>query len=168
MAKAVNVYVKRKLRLDLLTVRQREMYRLGQAAKDAIILRVKQARDAYDRPAPPLKSESWKRIKKAKGLRPIRDLKGTGMMWPEKGKKYRKKPKKVGHLLDQINTRKVTDNKAIIPEPSTRAGRKKARSNRNMLLFSPQNKATVIRVANQMLPTVIKRLIKISNPGRLA
>lgn len=160
MAKAVNVYVKRQLRLDLLTVPQREMYHLGQVAKDAIIKRVKQARGPDDRPAAPLKSESWKRIKKAKGLRPIRDLQGTGMMWPEQGKKRRKTPKRVGHLLEQITTRKVTENKAVIPEPSTRAGRMKARTNRDMLMFSPGNEATVIRAANQILITMKNSLVK--------
>lgn len=162
MGRAVNVYVKRQLRLDLLSIPQRKMYELGNAALESIRERVAKARNVQDAPAAPLKSERWKRIKKAKGLKPIRDLRGTGMMWPEKGGKRKPKLKPVGHLMDQIAVRKVSDNRAHILEPSTRAGRMKARAaaNRAMLGFSPFNRRVIIARAQDILNNLKDKLVK--------
>lgn len=166
MAKTFNVYVKKRLRLDLLSVPQREMYQLGEVARSSILKRISSARGPNDLPAAPLKSESWKRIKKSKGLRPIRDLKGTGMIWPEKGGKRKPRLKKVGHLLDQILVRRVGDNMVKITEPTTRAGRIKARAHRAMFMFSPRDKATVIIAANSILRTLKNRVVKSFSSGQ--
>ncbi|MBN1567930.1 MAG: hypothetical protein JXA73_08775 [Acidobacteria bacterium] len=162
MARAVNIYVKKQLRLDLLNVPQRAMYDIGNAALGAIRRRVARAYDADDRPAEPLKSRSWKHIKKHKGLKPVRDLHGTGMMWPENYKGGKRKPrlKFVGHLMDQIAVRRVSDNQAFITEPSTRAGRLKARRHKAMLLFSPSDRAIIMRYAKVILSRITAKLIR--------
>lgn len=187
MAGMVNLYVKRKLRLDRLTVPQQEMYRLGQAAKTVVISRVSKAIGANDQPAPPLKqtrrkrwsksqnkwieygepTRGWAKIKIKYGLRPVRDLRGTGLMWPENRKGGKRKPrlKNVGHLLDQIMVRRVGETIVKIEEPTTRAGRIKARAHRDMLLFSPRDKQKIATLADVMLQTIKTRLIKCFEPG---
>jgi hypothetical protein len=164
MARAVNIYVKKQLRLDLLNVPQRAMYELGQAALVSIRERVAKAYGPNDAAAAPLKSESWKRIKKSKGLKPIRDLHGTGMAWPTKMKsgKRRKKwaLKNVGHLMEQISVRRVSDNKAFITEPTTQIGRYKARRHRSMLNFSRLNELAILAKARQILTGITSNLVK--------
>jgi hypothetical protein len=164
MARAVNIYVKRTLRLDLLNIPQRKMYEIGNVALESIRERVARARGVNDAPADPLKSESWKRIKMSKGLRPIRDLHGTGMMWPQKssGGKRKKKwaLKNVGHLMDQLSVRKVTDNQAFITEPTTRPGRIKARAHREMLGLSPFNKSQISAKTGAIVTAMKSKLVK--------
>ena len=75
MAQTVRVYVKKQLRLEKLTVMQKEMYALGNAGLASIIARVSSAKGSNDQPAAPLK-ESWRRIKLSRHLKPIRDLRG--------------------------------------------------------------------------------------------
>ncbi len=169
MSRTVNIYVKKQLRLDRLTLPQRAMYNLGAIALNSIRQRVARAHDLNDAPAPPLKSKSWIRIKKARGLRPIRDLCGTGMMSTGTIAQYRRrtlkrksKLKSVGHLMDQIAVRKVSDNMAWITEPPTDAGRIKARGNREMLGFSRSNIAVVLRNGQVLLNQLKDRLLRIA------
>jgi len=169
MSKTVNIYVKRQIRLDLLSFKQRQMYDLGNAALGSIKERVARAYGPNDAPAPPLKSESWKRIKKHFGGRPIRDLEGNGMMLQSTIRHYRDKRSKgkfkinlqyVGHLMDQLSVRKVSDNQAFIVEPTTVAGRIKARGNREMLGFSPRNCAVIYQAATKILGELTKKMVK--------
>jgi hypothetical protein len=162
----VNIYVKKQLRLDLLTIPQRKMYDIGVAGLESIKQRVAKAYGVTDSPAAPLKSESWKRIKKSRGLKPIRDLHGTGMMWPEKGGKRKAKLKNVGHLMDQLSVRKVSDNRAYISEPTTRAGRVKARRNRDMLGFSLYNRAAILRAVQVVIGDIKNKIIKTISRGQ--
>jgi hypothetical protein len=174
LSKVVNVYVKKALRLDLLSPKQLDMYRVGQVGLRSILDRVSKAHGADDKQAPPLKSKKWTRIKKAAGLRPIRDLWGTGMMMSQgiweyrnkrKGKVFKGKDalKHVGHMQQQIAVRRVSDNRVDIVEPSTTAGRIKARGNRDMLLLSPNDKAALFEELKKRFGT--KHLIKFSTPG---
>ena len=170
MAQTVRVYVKKQLRLDLLSVPQRQMYQLGVAGLASIKRRVSNAYGGNDGPAPPLVNKRWMRIKKAKGLRPIRDLRGTGMMWPENAKAGKRKPKLkfVGHLMEQMAVRKISgDNRVFIDEPTSRYGRKKARNlrNRAMLGFSPSDKATIIRNARVLLRELKSRMVRAVGGG---
>jgi hypothetical protein len=162
----VNIYVKKQLRLDMLTIPQRKMYDIGVAGLESIKQRVAKAYAVTDSPAAPLKSESWKRIKKSRGLKPIRDLHGTGMMWPEKGGKRKPKLKNVGHLMDQLSVRKVSDNRAYISEPTTRAGRIKARRNRDMLGFSLYNRAAILRAVQVVIGDIKGKIIKTISRGQ--
>ena len=161
----ISCYVKKKLELGRLTVPQREMHALGNVALDSIKKRVARACDSTDAPAPPLKSEAWKHIKKAKGLRPIRDLWGTGYGYPEKSKATKRKRKYglkwMGHLMDQIRVNRVSDNMAVI-EATTRIGRKKANRHRSMLLLSPNDIRNVQAAANRILSSIISGLGKLT------
>ena len=188
MAKTVNVYVKRKIQLGNLTVKQREMWALGNAALASIKTRVGRAIGPDDQPAPPLKHSfrikrdkdgniidkiplgysRWGRIKKSRGLKPIRDLHGTGTMstyqiasFRGRTLKKRSRIKNVGHLMDQLTVRKVGDNKAVITEPTTDAGRMKARGNRSMLGFSPFNTQEIVKAAKLLLSDIKNKLIRV-------
>lgn len=161
MAESVRVYFKRTLRLDHLSTNQRDMVALGTEGLNSIRRRLHANRDSSDQPAPPLKSESWKRIKKKQGLRPIRDLWGTGMAWPAKSKSAKpRKPvlKFVGHLLDLIHIQSVTDHSVLITEPTTRFGRIKARRHAYMMQFSPNNRSEIAEKIRSMLSQRVKRL----------
>ena len=167
MSQTVRVYVKKSLRLDLLNIPQRQMYDLGVAGLGTVKQRVAKAYGMADAPAAPLKSESWKRIKKSKGLKPIRDLHGTGMMYTSniaafrnRVMKRKSKLKSVGHLMDQLLVRSVSSNRAVIPEPTTDAGRMKARRNRDMLGFSPFNRQVIVQAAQKALDRLKGTIIK--------
>jgi len=69
--------------------------------------------------------------------------------------------KNVGHLLDQILVRSVSNNTANIEEPSTQYGRWKARAkaNRAMLMLSPSNRRDVINAFQQVLNAAVKQLV---------
>ena len=172
MPATVRVYIKKQLRLENLSLMQREMWALGNVGLESVIKRVSSARDSNDAPAAPLKSVSWKRIKMSRGLRPIRDLRGTGMMMPQKykGKKRLRKMqlKNVGHLLDQIKVTRVANNIAVIGEPTTVAGRIKARAHRAMLLFSPKDRETIRQAAQRILNGIKNKLIKFIGTGQAA
>ena len=159
----VNVYVKRKLRLDMLSVPQRQMYDLGVVGLDAMKRRTANAYGIDDRPAAPLKPK-WKNIKKYKGLKTVRDLRGTGMMWPENRKAGKRKArlKFVGHLMDQLLVRRVGDNEVHIPEPGSRYGRMKARNKRNraMLGFSPADRQIIMRRFRGVIRSMAQKLIR--------
>ena len=171
----VNIYVKKSLRLDLLSPKQLDMYRVGQVGLTSILNRVSKAYGSDDKKAPPLKSRSWIAIKKYAGLRPIRDLWGTGMMMARPMWEYRNKRKgkdfsgkdalkHVGHMQEQIMVRRVSDNRVDIVEPTTTAGRIKARRNRDMLLLSPNDKKAVFAELKKRFGT--KHLITASSPGK--
>jgi hypothetical protein len=165
MPKWVSIYVKKQLRLDKLTISQQEMYRLGQVGLASIKSRVTAARGPNDSAAPRLKSKSWIRIKVAKGLKPVRDLRGTGRMSTAVTAGYRHKALKrkaqlrdVGHLLDQLLVRRVKDDAVSIEEPTSLPGRIKARGNSAMLQLSQANLRAVYAECKRILQERLKRL----------
>ena len=190
MSKTVQVYVKRQIRLDLLNFKQRQMYDLGNKALESIKTRVARAYGPNDAAAPPLKNSyylkynkdgsvdridlgysSWANIKKGFGGRPIRDLEGNGMMLESTIRHYRNRKQKVrgrwkfnlkyvGHLMEQISVRKVSDNRAFIVEPTTIPGRIKARGNREMLGFSPRNCVEIWREGMKILGDLKTKMVK--------
>jgi hypothetical protein len=153
---SVNVYVKRQLRLDLLNVSQRQMYDLGNKALKAVKYRIDRHQDSQDKPSPPLKSKSWRRIKIAKGLKPYRDMRGTGMWRTSKGK-Y----KFVGHLMDEGNiaVRKVSENFVLI-SASKDSMRKKFAGNRNMFEFSPSDNKFIADTFRRIIGELKNKIIR--------
>jgi hypothetical protein len=79
MAQSVRVYVKKQLRLDLLTFRQRDMYEIGNAGLEAVKARLAAAKGPEDAPAKPLKVP-YARQKSRRFLGNRRTLRFTGKM----------------------------------------------------------------------------------------
>ncbi len=167
MSKPVNIYVKKKLQLGKLNFSQRQMLAVGNAGLNSIKARTKKALDAEDKPAK-LKSKSWAKIKSRNGLRNVKDLRGTGKMYTDAIAKYRgreakrkNKLKNVGHLMDQILVRKVSENRAYIVEPSTAPGRMKARGNAEMLMLSPTDQRAIKDAAGRAFTKIKNGLVKV-------
>lgn len=194
MSKPVNIYVKKKLELGRLNFSQRQMLAVGNAGLNSIKARTARAYDASDKRAAPLKPSfrikrnkdgsvkervplgysRWARIKKSRGLKPIRDLRGTGQMYSDAIAKARNrvatranKLKNVGHMISQIMVRKVSETRAYIVEPTTVPGRVKARANADMLMMSPNDIKHMMDAAGRAFSDVKKRLVKIyvKKPG---
>ena len=167
MGKPVNIYVKKKLQLGNLNFKQIQMLAIGNAGLKTIKGRTKKALDAEDKPAK-LKSKSWAKIKSRHGLRSVKDLRGTGQMYTDAIAKYRgreakrkNKLKNVGHLMDQILVRKVSENRAYIVEPSTAPGRMKARGNAEMLMLSPTDQRAIKDAAGRAFTKIKNGLVKV-------
>lgn len=107
------VYVKKQLRLDLLSWQQREMLLLGTTAVNQVKLRLAKGQNANDVPAKPL-GKRWAAIKRNMHLKPLRDLRGSGFAFGNalsRAKKRRKTGKRfVGHMLDEFKVRTVGQN----------------------------------------------------------
>ena len=158
----VKIYVKKRLVFDRLTFPQRDMFRLGTAGLVAVKKRVRAALNLADAPASPLRSNSWIRIKKAKGLRPVRDLWGTGLAAISRSKKRKARLKHVGHMLDNLRVRTVSDNLARSGFAQY-AARVKARANQRRepwLGFSPKDQAYVLQIARRIFSDAVKRLVR--------
>jgi len=167
MSKPVNIYVKKKLQLGKLNFSQRQMLAVGNAGLNSIKARTKKALDSEDKPAK-LKSKAWAKIKSRNGLRNVKDLRGTGKMYTDAIAKYRgreakrkNKLKNVGHLMDQILVRKVSENRAYIVEPSTAPGRMKARGNAEMLMLSPTDQRAIKDAAVRAFTKIKNGLVKV-------
>jgi len=167
MSKPVNIYVKKRIQLGNLNFKQIQMLAIGNAGLKSIKARTAKALDAEDKPAK-LKSKACAKIKSRNGLRNVKDLRGTGKMYTDAIAKYRgreakrkNKLKNVGHLMDQILVRKVSENRAYIVEPSTAPGRMKARGNAEMLRFSPTDSKNISAVARKAFETVKRNLVKV-------
>ena len=142
MAQAVRVYVKKQLRLDLLTFRQRDMYDIGQAGLDAVLKRLAKAQGPNDTPAKPLKVP-YARYKSRKHLGNRRNLLLTGK------------------LLDNIKIRTVTDKRAVA-RPSSAKERIKGRANMRIepwLVLSPANRKIVFEKAKIVFQKATQRLL---------
>lgn len=168
MSRPVSIYVKKRLTLGNLNFKQIQMLAIGNAGLNSIKARTKKALDAEDKPAK-LKSKSWAKIKSRNGLRNVKDLRGTGKMYSGKIAEFRgrvaktkNKLKNVGHLMEQITVRKVSESKAFITEPTTAPGRMKARGNKEMLRFSPTDAKNIRAVARKAFETVKRNLVKTS------
>lgn len=167
MSKPVNIYVKKKLELGRLNFNQKQMLSVGNAGLNSIKARTKKALDAEDKPAK-LKSKSWARIKARHGLRNVKDLRGTGQMHTDRIAAFRgrvaktkRKLKNVGHLIDQILVRRVSENRAYIVEPTTAPGRMKARGNAGMLMLSPTDQRAIKDAAGRAFAQIKSGLIKV-------
>lgn len=167
MSRPVNIYVKKRLTLGNLNFKQIQMLAIGNAGLNSIKARTKKALDAEDKPAK-LKSKSWAKIKSRNGLRNVKDLRGTGKMYSGKIAEFRgrvaktkNKLKNVGHLMDQILVRKVSENRAYIMEPSTAPGRMKARGNADMLMLSPTDQRAIKDAAGRAFTQIKNKLVKV-------
>lgn len=167
MSKPVNIYVKKKLELGKLNFTQRQMLAVGNAGLNSIKARTKKALDAEDKPAR-LKSRAWAKIKSRNGLRNVKDLRGTGQMHTDRIAAFRgrvaktkRKLKNVGHLIDQILVRRVSENRAYIVEPTTAPGRMKARGNAEMLMLSPTDQRAIKDAAGRAFAQIKSGLIKV-------
>ncbi len=142
MAQMVKVYVKKQLRLDMLTFRQRDMYEIGNAGLDAVKARLAAAKGPNDAPAKPLRV-SYARQKSKRHLGNRRNLKFTGRM------------------LDNLKIRTVSE-KAAKAGLTSRKERIKGQANTRIepwCLFSPANRKVVFAKAEIMFKQATKRML---------
>jgi hypothetical protein len=159
----IQVYVKKQLRLDLLNIPQRMMAELGQVALDSVKQRVSEGRGPNDGPALPL-GRGYASFKSRMGLKPIRDLRGTGGAVLLKAGRRRKADKlsAKGHMLDNLTLRTVSDNHARAAF-TTEAMLIKARANQRrepFMVFSPRDNAAVKEAAQRLLNQIKDRLVR--------
>lgn len=173
MARAVRVYFKKQLRLDRLTFPQQAMARIGFAGVTAIRQRLQAGLGPADLPAKPL-TKRYKAYKLKRGLKPIRDLFGTGEAFGNqltRATKRRKTGRRfVGHMLDNFTVRTVTENQARLGT-STFAARVKAWANQQRepwMVLSPRNRTAVRAAASIVLNEVKNKLVKIVSVRRVA
>lgn len=161
---SVRVWQKKKLRLDMLTFRQRDMYAIGMAGTNSVVKRVLEAKGPADGPAKPLsKRYAIYKSRVHKGNR--RNLSLTGQM------------------LNSLKVRTVTDNRAIATlgrgrrienrtvkyRKKSGAGAQRYLDNRDVgqnnqkrepwLVFSPVNRRVVMEKARQVLAVAKKRML---------
>jgi len=132
----VKVYVKRRLRFDLLNYDQQQMYKLGVFGLAEVLNRIEQAKNTEDGPAKPLKKGYAIRKSKLR-LGNRRNLKLTGAM------------------LGNLSVRTVSRNFARAGM-TTLKQRQKALANSKIeefAAFSPHNQQRVAEVANRILTT---------------
>jgi hypothetical protein len=139
---SIRIYQKKQIRLDRLSFRQTQMFKIGNVGVAAVKNRVTAAQGPSDSPAKPLTKRYaiWK-TKRGKGNR--RNLMLTGDM------------------LRNFLVRTVSENKAKASN-STRKDRIKAWINNKIepwIVFSPQNKAAVLDAANRVLQEDKMRLV---------
>ena len=142
MAASIRIWEKKQLRLDKLTFKQREMVDIGSAGLLSVFQRLSQARGPTDAPAKPLtKGYAIRKSRMHKGNR--RDLKLTGDM------------------LRNLALRTVNDNSAKAALTSRKQKIKGWANTRRQpwLVFSPVNKAAVIRKAQAVFNERAKRLV---------
>jgi hypothetical protein len=142
MAGSVRIWQKRRLRLDLLTFRQRDMVAIGAAGLLSVKKRLREARGPADGPAKPLsKRYAIYKSKRHRGNR--RDLWLTGKM------------------LANLQLRTVRDNSARAGLTS-RKERTKGLANQRIepwLVFSPANRRAVFEKARLVFLEAKKRLV---------
>ncbi len=142
MAKSVRIWAKKQLRLDHLTIRQRDMVTIGSAGLLSVFQRLSAAQGPDDSPALPLgKRYAIYKSKLHKGNR--RDLKLTGKM------------------LSNLKLRTMTDNSAKAALTS-RKERIKGEANMRRqawLIFSPRNRQAVREMARKIFVKTTKALV---------
>lgn len=145
----VRVFLKRKLRFDLLEFDRQQMYRLGVVGVAEVLDRVSKGLGPEDQKAKPLKYRYA--IRKSKfGLRNVRDLRGFGFG---------------GHMLDNLKVRTVGVND-VRSGFSTARMREKARGNEQrepFMVFSQRNVQRIAQVSGQIfrreiVPNVVKTI----------
>ena len=130
----VKVYVKRRLRFDLLNYEQQQMYKLGVVGLSEVLDRIGKSKNTEDQPAKPLKRGYA--IRKTKlGLGNRRNLRFTGEM------------------LKNLTVRTVSRNFARA-NMTTLKQRQKALANSRIeefAAYSPRNQQRVTDAANQIM-----------------
>ena len=164
MPPSIRIYVKQKVELGRLTFGQRDMAAIGFVAQREIKQRVSRAIGPNDLPSKPL-SKRWSRIKLKAGLRPIRDLRGTGKVMEghrktlTRAKKAFKGGRKfVGHMIDNWGPRTVTENRVTL-DCSQFAAQRKAYFNwlrEPWMQPSPRNLAVIQAKARSILEITAK------------
>ena len=162
---AIRVIQKGKPVFQQLSFRQQDMVRLATVGVASILERTRLGRGPTDGPAKPL-SQSYARFKLRRGLIPRRDLRGTGM-FPVKARGRGAKLKKavtrfVGHMMDNLSVRTVSDNIATAGF-TTLAARTKAQANNQrepFLVWSPKNRAAVMEAARQIFRAATDKLLR--------
>jgi hypothetical protein len=142
----VQVYVKRRLRLDLLNFEQRQMYEVGKYGLDQVLDRISSAINTNDAPSKPLRFK-YAQQKSRRGLSNRRDLTYSGAM------------------LGNLSVRTVSRNFVRVGMTSE-LQRKKARANERrepFAAFSPQDQESVFGFARlimvrEKLPRLVKQL----------
>jgi len=170
MAQSFRIYQKGKLVFDQLSFRQQDMVKIGTVGVAAVIERVLLGRGPTDGPAKPLRNW-YARLKQRKGLIPRRDLMGTGFMHVKQLQKGKLRISKktallggrfVGHMMDNLSLRTVTENSAKAGFTQNVA-RIKAQANEKrepFVTFSPKNREAVTSAAAQIFRERIKTLVK--------
>ncbi len=142
MAASIRIWEKKRLRLDRLSLKQREMTDIGAAGLLSVFQRLSQARGPTDAPAKPLgKGYAIFKSRKHKGNR--RDLKLTGDM------------------LRNLSLRTVSDTsaKAALTSQKQRVKGWANTKREPWLVFSPANERAVVRKAQQVLQERAERLV---------
>ena len=130
----VRVFVKRRLRLDLLNYDQQQMYKLGVMGVDEVVERTSKAKNADDQPSKPLQ-RGYAIYKTRRGLSNRRNLTFSGDM------------------LRNLSVRSVSRNFAKA-EWTKKDPRKKALANNQIeefAAFSPRNQQRLADAANQIM-----------------
>src|ERR1035441_3271489 len=139
---SVRIYQKKQIRLDRLNFRQAQMFKIGNVGVAAVKNRLAAAQGPTDSSAKPLtKRYAIQKTKLGKGNR--RNLSFTGDM------------------LRNFLVRTVSENKAKASN-STRKDRLKAWINNKIepwVVFSPRNRETVRRAAQQTIAEITPRLL---------
>jgi len=130
----VRIWQKKKLHLEPLTFKQRDMVRIGSAGLLSVFQRISEHKGPMDAPAKPL-TKNYAKFKSRRHKGRFRDLKFTGDM------------------LRNLTLRTISDNSARAGLTS-RKERIKGETNRQReiwLVFSPANKAVVMDAARLVL-----------------
>ena len=139
---SVRVWHKKQIRLDLLSFKQEQMFKIGNVGVAAVKNRVQAARGPTDSAAKPLtKQYAIRKTTLGRGNR--RNLTLTGDM------------------LRNLSVRTVSENKARAGY-STRKDRIKAWVNQRIepwLVFSPKNEASVLEASKRVFQEMIPRLV---------
>lgn len=161
MAKSVRIWAKKQLRLEPLTIRQRQMVEIGSAGLLSVFQRVRNAQNASDAPAKPL-TKRYAIYKSKRHLGNKRNLFLTGQM------------------LRSLKLRTVRDNRAYASvgadmRVENKALRKKDKTIRKLtnkdvawvnqqrdpwLLFSPANRRVIIAKAREVFNQAVQSMVR--------
>src|ERR1022692_399960 len=139
---SVRVWQKKQIRLDLLSFKQEQMFKIGNVGVAAVKNRVQAARGPTDSAAKPLTKQYAIR----------KTILGRG---------NRRNLSLTGDMLRNLSVRTVSENKARSGY-STRKDRIKAWVNQRIepwLLFSPKNEASVLEASRRVFQEMIPRLV---------
>jgi hypothetical protein len=137
----VRIWQKKQLRLDLLTVRQRDMVQIGAVGLLSVMRRLSQAKGPTDAAAKPLR-------------------KGYAIYKSKMRKGNRRNLWLTGDMLRNLKLRTVTDNEAKAALTS-RKQREKGRFNERIepwLVFSPTNRDAVMAKAREVFARICAAL----------
>ena len=139
---SVRVWQKKQIRLDLLSFKQEQMFKIGNVGVAAVKNRVQAARGPTDSAAKPLTKQYAIR----------KTILGRG---------NRRNLSLTGDMLRNLSVRTVSENKARAGY-STRKDRIKAWVNQRIepwLVFSPKNEASVLEASRRVFQEMIPRLV---------